>query len=555
MFIFIAIFVSLSFSEIYQRNETVFVGGGLWGPPANWNPMTPWSAVSGTVGLVYETLFIYDPVKDDIIPWLAEEGKWLDENTYQINVRKGVQWSDGKDLTAKDVKFTFEFPGKYPSIHFVNLYKYFDKVELVDDYTVKFTFNDPRYHEWSYQLYQIPILPEHLWKDKTEEEVTAGSNEYGCIGSGAYKFETYDQDRMIFLKNENWWASKLLGINAVPKRVVYIRALSNNVVLGMIMKGEELDVANFFLPGVPAIKKAYDIHTWFEGKPYMLSDNTAFLFVNNTKKNLSNANFRIAVAYAINSPEICNRVFEDMVIPSNTLGFLPIEGWMKYYDNEVASKYGFSYDPVKAKEMLDKEGFKDIDKDGYREAPDGSKMKFDIIVPFGWTDWMESIKIIAKNLKDVGLNAEAKFPDYNRYFEQLTTGDYDFAINNFNSYVSSTPWTLYNWIFTEIIGERANNGNFERYADTSMNDLIDEFNGTPMLDVEKGKEILSQVEEKYLKEMPAIPLWYNGMWFVANNAVWTNWPAENSTNQAYPCVWGGRWQIGGLMMLTNIELK
>ncbi|MCE4602545.1 MAG: hypothetical protein F7B18_05105 [Desulfurococcales archaeon] len=57
------------------------------------------------------------------------------------------------------------------------------------------------------------------------------------------------------------------------------------------------------------------------------------------------------------------------------------------------------------------------------------------------------IPTIAENLKDVDLNVEPKFPDFSKYFDDLTKDYFDMDINDFNSFVSSTPWTMYNWFF------------------------------------------------------------------------------------------------------------
>ena len=534
----------------FKRSETLYAGGGLWAPPSSWNPITPWNAVTGTVGLIYETLYLYDPLKDEMVPWLVEKGEWEGPNVFKIVLRKGLTWSDGKPLTAEDVKFTFELSKKIPEIYYSPLWNWIDRIEMLDERTLVFKFSEARYHEWLYNLYQIPILPKHIWEKKSKDEILNGTNE-GAIGSGAYLFETYDQDRMIYLRNENWWATKLLGLKPAPKRIVYLRVLSNNVALGMIMKGE-LDISNFFLPGVPNLKKYYDIHTWFKDPPYMLSDNTAFLFLNTTKKPMDDPKFRRALAFAIDVEKIVRTVFERQVLPSNPLGFLPIDSWMKYYDEKVVEKYGFKFDPETAKKLLDEAGYKDVDGDGYREAPDGSKIHLKIIVPYGWTDWMESIKIIADNFRKIGLNVEAKFPDFGKYWEDLTSGKFDMAINNFGSQLSSTPWTLYNWLFNPEISEYMYNGNFERYKNDELFDLIKKFNLTPMDKTDEAKSIISKIEEIFLKEMPAIPLWYNGLWFQASKSAWTNWPSEDNP-YAYPCTWGGRWQMGGLMMLTKLK--
>ena len=56
----------------YPRNETLYTSGSQWGPPNNWNPIMDWQYATGTEGLVDENLFIYDPMKGEYKPWLAE---------------------------------------------------------------------------------------------------------------------------------------------------------------------------------------------------------------------------------------------------------------------------------------------------------------------------------------------------------------------------------------------------------------------------------------------------------------------------------------------------
>src|SRR5689334_9108606 len=59
----------------FPRAETLYTGGKQWGPVNNWNPFMTGNYATGTLGLVYETLFIYDPLTDQYTPWLAESGK------------------------------------------------------------------------------------------------------------------------------------------------------------------------------------------------------------------------------------------------------------------------------------------------------------------------------------------------------------------------------------------------------------------------------------------------------------------------------------------------
>ena len=86
----------------YPRNETLYISGTQWGHRNNWNPIMDWQYATGTEGLVYENLFIYDPLKGEYKPWLAEKGDWASKNVYELTLRDGLTWSDGS-LTSADV--------------------------------------------------------------------------------------------------------------------------------------------------------------------------------------------------------------------------------------------------------------------------------------------------------------------------------------------------------------------------------------------------------------------------------------------------------------------
>jgi peptide/nickel transport system substrate-binding protein len=132
---------------VFERSETLYTSGTQWGPPSSWNPFNGGGSAMGTVGLVYETLYLYDPLADKFTPWLAaEDMKWVDDKTMEVKLREGLTWSDGKPLTAEDVKFTFDLAdpnGAYKaSLNFVRMWNFLASVDKVDDLTVHFKFND-----------------------------------------------------------------------------------------------------------------------------------------------------------------------------------------------------------------------------------------------------------------------------------------------------------------------------------------------------------------------------------------------------------------------------
>jgi len=522
----------------------------MWGPPSSWNPITPWAVATGTRGLCYESLFLYDPLTDEYTPWLAESGEWVSSNVYKLKVRKGIRWSDGAMFTADDVKFTFELGKNYEGVFYSTMWKWLTDVEKVNDYTLKFHFSEPLYQEWGNVMYTMMMVPKHIWKDRTEEEITAGANE-NPVGSGAYLYESYGADRMVWVRNDKWWATDLLGLKPAPKRLVDLINASNNVSLGMVLKGE-LDLSNNFLPGVADLVNWGYVTTFYPEAPYMLSANTAFLFMNLTKKPMDDPAFRRAVSFAINVNQIVNIAYANLVEATNSTGLLPT--WSKYVDQDVVEKLGFSYDPEQAKAILADAGYKDADGDGFVEALDGSKIELSIIVPFGWTDWMESIKIVAKGCQAVGINLKTEYPDFGGYAAQLYGGTFDMAINNFGSQVSNTPWTFYDWLFRNPIQDQMNNGNFSRYDNKKVFDLVVELDKTPIDDLAGMQEVISQIQEIQLTDTPAIPLWYNGLWSQVSSAAWTNWPsAAEDTPNYLPCTWNNYWEMGAVLMLCELE--
>ena len=73
--------------EEFPRDETLYTSGKQWGHISSWNPIANWDYAMGTLGLVYEPLFNYDPMTNEYIPWLAESGEWTAGDEYTIKLR------------------------------------------------------------------------------------------------------------------------------------------------------------------------------------------------------------------------------------------------------------------------------------------------------------------------------------------------------------------------------------------------------------------------------------------------------------------------------------
>jgi len=532
--------------ENYPRNETLYTTGTMWGPPsdATYNPLDP-NPEMGTVGLVYETLFLYDPLADKFQPWLAESATWTDPTTYTIKVRSGIKWSDGQPFSAADVAFTIGL-AKLKVVG-SNIWNYVTGATATDDTTVVVKFDKPAYQEWATWTYISPILPKHIWEPKANEDILKDKNPNG-VGTGPYMYKTAAQDRMVYVKNDNWWAKTALNLDVQPKYIVDIVNGANNVALGLLMQGG-IDLSNNFLPGVATLVEKGYVGTYYKGAPYMLSANTAWLATNDAKKPMDDAAFRKAIAWSINTPDVVNKVYGNIVKAADPTGLLP--NWSKYVDTAQRDALGFKYDPAKAKSLLDAAGYKK-GGDGFYTNKDGSPIKLTVVVPTGWSDWEAARDVVIASLKAVGINAEAKISDQNARTGDLQKGAFDLAIVN-DVNLSNTPWTYYDFMFRQPLQDpSAKNRNYGSYSNADAWALVQQLDKTPVEDVAGMKAIMSKLQKISLTDMPIIPLWYNGAWSQVSNVAWTNWPSDAGSH-ILPVTWNGYWQMGAVKMLTEIK--
>ena len=101
---------------------------------------------------------------------------------------------------------------------------------------------------------------------------------------------------------------------------------------------------------------------------------------------------------------------------------------------------------------------------------------------------------------------------------------YDLLLGNDRQY-SNTPWTYYQYIYQLPLLDNQTTTNYERYVNQKAWDMTKTLDKI-LSNVTAYKAQMSRLQV-FMQDLPAIPLWYNGMWAMFNE-YWTNWPADGS---------------------------
>jgi peptide/nickel transport system substrate-binding protein len=541
-------------AKSYPRNQTLITSGSQWGNIAGMNPYIGNNA-AGMIGLVNETLLRYDPLADKYINWLAQSAKFTGANQYTIVVRPGIKWSDGRPFTGSDVAFNLNL-ARFDTSRWNNLWINLKQPISVKGNTVVVSFKGtPNYVQWQNMVWNMPMISPLQGKTITTAQQLTTYNPHNPIGTGPYKLDTSGFDvttRVVWAKRAHWWAADQgVSPSPAPKYIIDLVNTSNTNALSGVLSGIE-DLNNNYLPGVNKLVDAGKVHTYFPKAPYMLSANTAWLEPNTSEAPLNDATFRKALAMSIDINKIVTDDYANLVLKASPAGLLPT--WNKTINASLVKQYGFTHNAAAAKTLLLKAGYK-LDSSGMFLNKDGSKLDLEISVPQGWSDWEAARDMIVASAADAGIRIHSKVKDFNTWQSDRNTGKFDLVIDN-HYQLSDNPWTYWNGIYHLPVittGTGQTFANYGRYQNAKAWALTQKLDRTQPSNTKAITSMNNQLQTILMKDLPAIPLWYNGIWAQMTTKYWTSWPAARTDRQFVPVMWNGYLQMTGIDAITHLK--
>ncbi|GAA4783878.1 ABC transporter substrate-binding protein [Microbacterium gilvum] len=268
-------------------------------------------------------------------PKLAEEWTPNDDLTqWDFALREGVTASNGEEITADDVVFSYQAILDDPTSENFAYLSSIDSVEAVDEHTVRFHLKQP-FSAFPRNTSLISIVPAD-----TYQEMGADAFAQDPVGSGPYVFENVQKGVAYDLvRNEDYWgdAPEIESISLQP--VSSDESRVNGVLSG------SLDVAQVGPTQVSSVESSGSAQVFSA-----LSNGVVFLGVNSTSGVLADVRVREAIAAAIDQEAITESLLGGLAEPATAMLAPAVEG----YSDEVA---GTAYDPERAEELLAEAGY------------------------------------------------------------------------------------------------------------------------------------------------------------------------------------------------------
>ncbi len=417
----------------------------------------------------------------DVAPGLAERWEIPDPLTYVFHLHHGVKFHDGRPLTSRDVKWTFDslLQGKVRSTK-AAVYRFVDHIDTPDDFTVVFHMKEPSATLlWNLSDGSIGIVPYG-----SGSEITASPT-----GSGPFKFVSSETDKEVIVeRNEDYWGgkAKLARVRFAVVPDATTRALE-------LRKGSADAAINALTPDT-VLTLERDPSLAVERAPGTV---LAYLGFNLRDPILKDVRVRQAVAYALDRSPMIEYLWRGEAQPARSI--LPPQSWA--YNGDVAA---YVHDPGKARALLDVAGYPEI-----------NGVRFHITMKTSTDENTRlMVAVMQQQLRQVGIELDIRSFEFATFFADVTHGA--FQLYGLRWIGGNEDPDIFEYAFhsAKFPPNGANRG---YYSNPRVNNLIDE--ARREVDPSVRKPMYAELQRILAEELPYIDLWYLDNVLVHNKRV------------------------------------
>lgn len=479
---------------------------------------------------------------------ICESFEWR-SNAFVYNVAKGLTWSDGEPITARDVEATFWCRW----IMREREWTFITSIEVTGEHQVVFHLTNPSnvverfivranifpaklYGEWALQAKELFESgrtmddPEggklsddfQSWRPK---DPLKDPSEVITSGPFRYDFQAYDKTRIVLRKQQN-------GLRADKVKFDQI----------VIYRGETAEITPLVLDRrIDFATHGFPLQTvrQFQARGYrVLRPLTYFgpsiTFSLDRVPMFKDVKARQALAYAIDRNRAAEVALgESAHVPELMAGIFDVQVREWLSEEDVAKLERYRHNPERAEKLLVEAGWR---KEGKQwMTPDGNRAEFELLYASDLLDWAAAAVEIAKQLREFGFVIKEKAIPNPEVTPKIPVGDFELAIQGWslghphpyfsfeedfiNQNIPAAATQLGRGMAFELVQ------NTERYGKVDIEKLLAEAGAG--LDKEAQREKITQLAFVFNELLPKIPIFER----LGNNAALEGvrvkrWPAD-----------------------------
>jgi peptide/nickel transport system substrate-binding protein len=439
--------------------------------PTNLDPRVGIDAQSERIdNLIFDDLLARG---DDlnVAPGLAERWEIPDPLTYIFHLHQGVKFHDGRSLTSRDVKWTFDslLQGKIRSTK-AAVYRFVDRIDAPDDYTVIFHLKQPfATLLWNLSDGAIGIVPYGSGNEMTQHP----------IGSGPFKFLSAETDKEVLLeRNGDYWGekAKLPHVRFVVVPDATTQALE-------LRKGSGDVAINASFPPDTVLTLQRESSLAVESSP---GTRLAYLGFNVRDPILKDARVRQAIAYALDRRPMIEYLWRVLAQPARSV--LPPQSWA--YNGDVPA---YEHDPERARQLLDAAGY-----------PAVNGVRFHITMKTSTDENTRlMVAVMQQQLREVGIALDIRSFEFATFFSDVTRGA--FQMYGLRWIGGNEDPDIFEYAFHSAKFP-PNGANRSFYSNPKVDKLIDQ--ARQETDPNVRKPLYAEIQRILAQDVPSINLWY-----------------------------------------------
>jgi peptide/nickel transport system substrate-binding protein len=431
-------------------------------------------------------------------PLLAESWEWSDDHlALTFKLREGVTWSDGRPVTAEDVRWTWQAQTN-PEVAWEGLTfkENVRDVEVIDPLTVRFHFNrvDPM---GMLHANEGVILPKHAWSEIPFERWRESGRWFRqhLVTDGPFRLASWAPgDELVLERNPAYFEEGLPRLD----RVVFRQVPDQSAMVTRLLNGELDFGANISPEDVPRLRQAEHLELleyWGIGYIYFAWNHREPLF--------ADARVRRALTYGLDRQGMVDALWGDYA----RVGMTPIVQSVWAFNDALEP---YPYDPAETRRLLAEAGWRDTDGDGVLDK-DGRPFHFELLVHSGNVQRQNAAVMAQQQLAQVGIDVDLTLLDFATFVEAVDEG-------RFEAYIAGLTMGTDLDLSYLLKSDQVEAGlNHTAYNNPEIDRLIDEANS--QADARDMKRLLDEVQVIVHRDQPMTFLWESKRLNVINRRV------------------------------------